>query len=331
MKRSDSDGCSSYRRNESVSGLDKPQTLSSWKKYAVLIPIFINTALFPSVTHLSANKVYNNHENFKEVRNIERGPNLETKLLDMFTNGANPKNVMPYVNSKIEEVVNSEMWKKELELSLSNLSAFEDYIHEASRDTGLGVNFIKSYLALESLGNPYAVSRKGATGLGGLMEAAAKEVGIKKTRHIDERFDPKSIIGSARYMKKYIGYFDDVILGLIAYNWGPTRVYDNLDNIKGCDDLIKNKDIPLESRYYVVHVLARLKIFSDHNSYNLNFERKPLFSSMVNHEHVTDKDTPIKHLAKVFKVDEEELKRVNPSLIAEIIPKGTVVKIPHKI
>ncbi|MFH1332521.1 MAG: transglycosylase SLT domain-containing protein [archaeon] len=237
---------------------------------------------------------------------------------------------MPYVNNKVEEFVNSEMWRKDLELALSNLSAFEDYILEASKETELGVNFIKAYLALESLGNHDAVSKKGATGLGGLMESAAKEVGLKKTRHIDERFDPKSIIGSARYMRKYIDYFDDVILGLVAYNWGPTRVYDNLDSIKKCDDLIKNRNISLESRYYVVHVLARLKIFSDHDSYNLNFERKPLFSSMTNHEHITDKDISIKHLAKIHKVGEEALKRINPSLIAEIIPKGTVVKIPHK-
>ncbi|MEM4266822.1 MAG: transglycosylase SLT domain-containing protein, partial [Candidatus Nanoarchaeia archaeon] len=229
------------------------------------------------------------------------------------------------------ELVNSEEWKRELEYCLSNLSAFEDYIHEACKETGLGVNFIKAYLAMESRGNANAISNKGATGLGGMMKLAAIESDLKVNHHIDERFDPKSIIGSARYMKKCIDRFGDVIAGLIAYNWGPTNVADNLDIILSSKDLIKDQRLPLESRWYVIQVLARMKIFSNADFYNLKVEQKPLFSKMIFDEHIIKKNTTFKQLAKVFKVNEEILRKVNPALRADIIPEGTVIKIPHSI
>ncbi len=324
MDSGDSRGCSSYRRNKIVRVLDKIYSANSIRKYVIMAPIILNTLLFPSHTHMFSAKI--NEDRVKVEKKLTLEERLEAAL-----SYVNPKNVKPYIEEKVDNLVKSEEWRKELEYCLSNLSAFEDYIEEASKETGLGINFIKAYLTLESRGNPEAISKKGATGLGGMMKLAAKESELKVDHHIDERFDPKSIIASARYMRRCIDRFGDVITGLLAYNWGPTSVSDNLNVIMESQDLVKDKRIPLESRWYVVQVLARMKIFSNASFYNLKIEQKPLFSKMFYYEHVVNKDTTLKHLAKLYKVDLEDLRKVNPSLRADIVPTGTKVKIPHKI
>jgi len=70
----------------------------------------------------------------------------------------------------------------------------------------------------ESSFRPDVVSPKGAIGLGQLMPATAKELGVDPT-------DPmQNLEGAAKYLSQQLKRFGDPSLALAAYNAGPTRV-----------------------------------------------------------------------------------------------------------
>ena len=91
------------------------------------------------------------------------------------------------------------------------------------RAAGLSATeFSALFLALierESGWNPRAVSPKGAQGLGQLMPATARDLGVS------DPFDPaQNLDGAARYFAAQLARFGDVALALAAYNAGPEAV-----------------------------------------------------------------------------------------------------------
>jgi soluble lytic murein transglycosylase-like protein len=70
----------------------------------------------------------------------------------------------------------------------------------------------------ESSYNPTAISPKGAYGLGQLMPATARKLGVNP-RDISQNLD-----GAARYLLAQLAEFSSVDLALAAYNAGPHRV-----------------------------------------------------------------------------------------------------------
>jgi Transglycosylase SLT domain len=100
-----------------------------------------------------------------------------------------------------------------------------------------------SLIYQESRFNPKAVSHVGAKGLGQLMPATAKDLGV------DDSFDAQSNLdGSARYLTEMMDKFGNVEMALAAYNAGPGAVK-------------KHKGIPpfKETRNYVKKILANIK------------------------------------------------------------------------
>jgi soluble lytic murein transglycosylase-like protein len=71
----------------------------------------------------------------------------------------------------------------------------------------------------ESSFNPRALSPKGAQGLGQLMPATARTLGV-----IDPWDPVQNLDGAARYLCAQLERFGDARLALAAYNAGPHRV-----------------------------------------------------------------------------------------------------------
>lgn len=76
----------------------------------------------------------------------------------------------------------------------------------------------RALVEAESAYNPTAVSPKGAYGLGQLMPATARSLGV-------DRSDPnQNLEGAARYLLAQLSEFRNIDLALAAYNAGPHRV-----------------------------------------------------------------------------------------------------------
>ncbi len=327
MNRSDFYGVSSFWRNNKVQGIGRYSAL----KNLIAVPIAATLWLWPAnisegIVDFTAE---DNQTYTLQIPSYEKSKLLEEKLNRMFDEHFLKENLTKRIESKINELLGSKNSKRDLELTLSKLSAYEGYMIEASKETELDINFIKAYIAQESRGDPDSRSSKGSTGFGGLRELAAKEVGLRVDEYVDERFDPKSIPASARYMKKCVERFGHII-GLVAYNLGPTRTSENLKQILKKPDILENGNIPLESRDYIAQVLARAKIFSNLEEYNLGFVRKEQISTDFYKEHHTKLGTSLRKLAKKYGVSITDLKKANPSIRTDVIPKDFVVHIPEQ-
>jgi len=95
---------------------------------------------------------------------------------------------------------------------------YRNLAYQTAQKYGLDPDMFVRQIQAESAFNPAAVSSAGAIGLGQLMPATAKELGVDPT-------DPvQNLEGAARYMKQQLDRFGDPALALAAYNAGPTRV-----------------------------------------------------------------------------------------------------------
>lgn len=95
---------------------------------------------------------------------------------------------------------------------------YRNLAYQTAQKYGLDPDMFVRQIQAESAFNPAAVSSAGAIGLGQLMPATAKELGVDPT-------DPvQNLEGAARYMRQQLDRFGDPALALAAYNAGPTRV-----------------------------------------------------------------------------------------------------------
>ncbi|MCI2400891.1 lytic transglycosylase domain-containing protein [Aliiroseovarius subalbicans] len=80
------------------------------------------------------------------------------------------------------------------------------------------LNLYRANIEIESAYNPRAISHAGAIGLGQLMPATAKTLGV------DPNDWRQNLDGSARYLATMLREFGDPRLALAAYNAGPDAV-----------------------------------------------------------------------------------------------------------
>ena len=108
---------------------------------------------------------------------------------------------------------------------------------------GVSAALISSVIAVESGGNPSAVSSKGAAGLMQLMPGTASQYGVA------DRFDPyQNVDGGSRYLADLLArYHRNVKMALAAYNAGP-----------GAVDAAGGIPPYSETRSYVARVMAAL-------------------------------------------------------------------------
>jgi len=98
-------------------------------------------------------------------------------------------------------------------------ASYLPHVYAAEARYALPTGLLDALVWTESRYNPLAVSPVGAAGLGQLMPATARELGVTN------RFDPvANIDGAARYLRQMLDRFGVVHLALAAYNAGPGAV-----------------------------------------------------------------------------------------------------------
>jgi hypothetical protein len=123
-------------------------------------------------------------------------------------------------------------------------ASFLPHVYAAEAKYALPPGLLDALVWTESRYNPLAVSRVGAAGLGQLMPATARELGVAN------RFDPvANIDGAARYLRQMLDRFGVVHLALAAYNAGPGAV-------SKAGGIPRNGETPA----YVRNVLRRWKL-----------------------------------------------------------------------
>lgn len=98
-------------------------------------------------------------------------------------------------------------------------AAYLPHVYAAEAQYGLPTGLLDALIWTESRYNPFAVSGAGAAGLGQLMPATARELGVAN------RFDPRANLwATARYLRQLLDKFGVVHLAVAAYNAGPGAV-----------------------------------------------------------------------------------------------------------
>lgn len=126
---------------------------------------------------------------------------------------------------------------------------FESLIRGEAERQGIDPDLALRLFATESGGDPEAVSRKGAVGLGQLMPEAAKEMGLT----LEERKDPiKNVQASVGYLKRQLDKYGSYDKALAAYNFGPGNLDKHLAKNEGQLNVI---GLPKETANYLTKIL----------------------------------------------------------------------------
>lgn len=196
---------------------------------------------------------------------------------------------------------------------------FEQYLDQYNMPLEL------KYLAVvESALNPNARSRVGATGLWQFMYSTGRLQGLKVSSYIDERSDPiRSTQAACEYLQKLYGIFGDWNLALAAYNSGPGNVSKAIRRSGGRKNYWEIRPfLPRETAGYVPAFIA-VNYIMNHAEDHLIFpsEIKPSFFSVDTVE--IKEQLSFAQIAKLIKIDEEELAFLNPAYRHKIIPKSS--------
>lgn len=124
------------------------------------------------------------------------------------------------------------------------------------------------YVPLAESGlRPKAVSRAGAAGYWQLMPGTARELGLKVSGRVDERFNARKATEAAcRYLRKLYDQLGSWSLVAAAYNAGPTYLKNQLKRHPDSD--YYRMTLPRETRYYLYRVLLYKEVMSRPNDYS---------------------------------------------------------------
>jgi len=121
-------------------------------------------------------------------------------------------------------------------------------VQKASKLYNLSPHLIRALIQAESGGGikgVYAVSKRNASGLTQMLPSTAKEMGVRDLFDIEQ-----NIMGGSGYLRKLLDKFDNIYLGLIAYNWGPRNT---LRALRG------QKPFPISVKRYASRIIVAIR------------------------------------------------------------------------
>lgn len=222
--------------------------------------------------------------------------------------------------------------KKSIQGALERSTKYKQMIQNIFEEYNLPQELI--YLPIvESLFKNSAVSRVKAVGLWQIMTHRGKALGLNINYWIDERKDPeKATRAAAKYLKELFVLLNDWHLALSAYNRGEYGLIRDMkfSNASSMSEMKERNAIPKETQNFVPQFIVAVKIANNPEKYgftNLNYE-KPLQYDTV----VINKVIDLKIVAKCANTTVEEIRELNPSILAWCTPHGYKdfeLKIPY--
>lgn len=181
------------------------------------------------------------------------------------------------------------------------------------------------YVAVtESYLNPRAFSRANAAGMWQFIKETGKREGLYINDNIDERYNVKKSTRSAlTHLKRLNGEFNDWLLAMAAYNAGPGRVREVIENQNTRDFF--DMYLPEETERYVFRVLALKEIIANRERYGIKIDDKELYRPLILSE-VTIEVSREFHsniLSKSMDVSYRTFRMNNLHLRKYRLPKGT--------
>lgn len=175
---------------------------------------------------------------------------------------------------------------------------------------------------IESALNPQARSRVGAAGLWQFMPSTGKLYGLEVNSLVDERLDPiKSTEAASRFLCNLYDWFDDWNLAIAAYNCGPGNVKKAIARSGGKRDFWSIYPfLPRETRSYLPIFIAA--------SYAMNYADlhgicpEAVEITLQTDTILTDKRQHLMQISEVMGIEMDELRRLNPQYIRDVIPGG---------
>jgi membrane-bound lytic murein transglycosylase D len=203
---------------------------------------------------------------------------------------------------------------------LARSERYIPFMRNLLREGGLPEDLV--YMALiESGFNPYAYSRRKASGPWQFIYFTGKRYGLKVNWWVDERRDPeKSTIAAAKYLKDLYDLFECWYLAAAGYNAGEGKIINAMKRYRTEDfwELTKYRYLKRETKDYVPQMIAAALIAKDPERYGfVGIEyQEPLRYEKVSVPAVTD----LRLIAKACEAPVEELKGLNPELLRWCTP-----------
>jgi len=203
---------------------------------------------------------------------------------------------------------------------LARSERYIPFMRNLLRENGLPEDLV--YMALiESGFNPYAYSRRKASGPWQFIYLTGKRYGLKVNWWVDERRDPeKSTIAAAKYLKDLYDLFECWYLAAAGYNAGEGKIINAMKRYRTEDfwELTKYRYLKRETKDYVPQMIAAALIAKDPEKYgfvDIGYW-EPLQYEKVEVPPVTD----LRLIAKACEASVEELKDLNPELLRGCTP-----------
>ncbi|MEM7550279.1 MAG: LysM peptidoglycan-binding domain-containing protein [Bacteroidota bacterium] len=210
--------------------------------------------------------------------------------------------------------------KKYFQIKVNRVDQFISIVERVLREENVPDDF--KYLAIqESAYISDAVSSSNAIGFWQFKIPAAKEVGLRVDRHVDER---KNIVastrGAAKYLKKNNFYFNNWLYALLAYQTGPT----------GAEKYAEEKYFGKQQMTLKKNTYWYVKKFLAHKIAFQNALKKNSNPEIVLSEYTRGKNKSLKAIAKETSTDLELLKDYNKWLKRGSVPsdKDYIVIVP---
>lgn len=206
-----------------------------------------------------------------------------------------------------------------------------EQMRETLKKNGLPADLV--YVAMiESGFSTGAYSSAAAVGCWQFIGSTGRRYGLDRNQWLDERRDPaKATVAAARYLKDLYNEFGDWYLAMAGYNAGEGRVRQAIAAVGSKDfwTLTESKNSPFkaETRDYVPKFIAAAIIAKQPEKFGFN--KVDYHAPLTYDTSTVDSQTDLEVVAKCAGASEEDIKLLNPELIAGSTPPGNYdVRIP---